>query len=294
MLVVEDLPEFLDRIDRVLQEVDVSPRQILVEAKILEIALNDNESFGIDWSKFFANNGASPSSFGTNGLAFGTSALPSPGLFFNLVNRNVQAYLTALSTEGRVHTLSTPKLLALENQEASTKIGDNIGYRVTTTINNVTTESIQFLETGVILRFQSSVDERGRVVMKIHPEVSSGTVTNGIPSKNTTEVTTQLVAEDGQAILIGGLIKATSSLNHSGVPVLGDVPLFGRLFRNHQMQRRSSETVVLITPHILGPGADALADTDRERVDAAERTFQAFTIRMERKLDWPRADQDAK
>lgn len=290
MLVVEDLPEFLERVDRVLQEVDVAPRQILVEAKILEIALNDDESFGIDWSKFFANNGPA-SSVGTNGLAFGTAALPAQGLFFNLMNKNIQAYLTALSSQGRVHTLSTPKLLALENQEALTKIGDNIGYRVTTTINNVTTESIQFLETGVILRFQASVDERGRVVMKIHPEVSSGSVANGIPSKNTTEVTTQLVADDGQAIFIGGLIKTSSTFNRAGVPVLGDLPVVGRLFRNRDATHRTAETVVLITPRLVEHSTDTVADIDRERVELADHTLKGWSFRMERRLDWPDADR---
>jgi type II secretory pathway component GspD/PulD (secretin) len=290
MLVVEDLPEFLERVDRVLQEVDVAPRQILVEAKILEIALNDDESFGIDWSKFFASNGPA-SSVGTKGLAFGSASLPTQGLFFNLMNKNIQAYLTALSSQGRVHTLSTPKLLALENQEALTKIGDNIGYRVTTTINNVTTESIQFLETGVILRFQASVDERGRVVMKIHPEVSSGSVANGIPSKNTTEVTTQLVADDGQAIFIGGLIKTSSAFNRAGVPVLGDLPVVGRLFRNRSATHRTAETVVLITPKLVEHSAETVTDVDRDRVELADHTLKGWNFRMERRLDWPDADR---
>jgi type II secretory pathway component GspD/PulD (secretin) len=103
-----------------------------------------------------------------------------------------------------VHTLATPKLLALENQQAITSIGDQTGYKVTTTINQVTTESIQFLESGVILRVTPSIDERGRILMKIHPEVSTASVNNSIPSKNSTQVNTTLIAEDGQSIFIGG------------------------------------------------------------------------------------------
>ncbi|RZJ74978.1 MAG: hypothetical protein EOO45_07050 [Flavobacterium sp.] len=112
----------------------------------------------------------------------------------DLVNGNIEAYLSALSNKGRVHTLATPRLLALEDQEASTNVGDQLGYRLTTTINNVTSESIEFLDTGVILRVTPSVDADGRIMMKIRPEVSSGSVSAGIPSKKTTEVNTQLVA----------------------------------------------------------------------------------------------------
>ena len=102
---------------------------------------------------------------------------------------------------GRVRTLSTPKLLALEHEEAEVIIGDRIGYRVTTTINQVTTESIEFLESGIILNVQPYVDRNGRIMMDIHPEVSTGTITNdGMPNQTTTEVTTQLLADDGQTI----------------------------------------------------------------------------------------------
>jgi len=103
-----------------------------------------------------------------------------------------------------VRTLSTPKLLALENQEAVVKIGDNIGYKVTTTIKLVTSETIQFLETGTILRVTPSVNEQGQVLLKIHPEIGSGSLQLGVPSKRTTEVSSELLAEDGQAVFIGG------------------------------------------------------------------------------------------
>ena len=249
MIVVEDLPDFVERIRKLLAEIDVQPRQILIEAKILEITLDRNESFGIDWSKIFSASGNS--AFGTRGL---TS--PPPGFFFSLVNDNVNLYLTALTSKGRVQALSTPKLLALENQEASTVIGDRTGYKVTTTINQITTESIQFLETGVILKVTPSVDEQNRILLKIHPEVSSASIApSGIPSKKSTEVTTQLLAEDGQAIFIGGLIKRNSDYRRSGVPLLSDIPMLGAAFSSTTDTLSNTETVILITPHIVKQAA---------------------------------------
>ncbi len=168
-----------------------------------------------------------------------------------------------MSNKGRVRTLATPKLLTLENQEATTNIGDKLGYRVTTTINNVTTETIQFLETGVILRVTPSVDTDGRIALRVRPEVSSGTLLGGIPSKKTTEVNTQLVAENGQSILIGGLIKASSGKRRTGVPLLADVPGLGKLFSNTEETGSSTETIVLITPRIVPTRAVGPRRADR-------------------------------
>src|ERR1043166_302437 len=251
MLVIEDLPDFQQRIGQILREVDQEPKQILIEAKILEITLDETESFGVDWKKIFSADGFN--NVGTQGLA----APGTPGLFFNFVNQNISLFLSALNSKGRVNTLSTPKLMALENQEASVTIGDRIGYKVTTTINLVTQESIQFLETGVILRVTPSVDHQGRILMRIHPEVSSGSISAGVPSKKSTEVTTNLLAEDGQSILIGGLIKKSTNVAKNGVPVLGDVPLIGWLFGNKDQGVHTSETVVLITPRIIRQPTDS-------------------------------------
>ncbi len=280
-LVVEDLPDFLERMQRLLAEIDTEPKQIMIEAKILEIALDNSEVFGIDWSKIFSANGVSRG--GTTGLAPRNIS----GLFFNLVNKNLEVFLSALSSKGRVHTLSTPKLLALENQEASTVIGDRVGYKVTTTINQVTTESIQFLETGVILKVTPSVDQQGRVMLRIHPEVSSASIAAGIPSKKSTEVTTQLLCEDGQSIFIGGLIKNASGKRRTGVPLLGDLPGLGYLFSNVEETGGTTETVVVITPHIVKQASDTISASQLQRlgVDAQPATQNSLTL--ERTLSWP-------
>ena len=152
-------------------------------------------------------------------------------------------------------------------------IGDRIGYKVTTTINLVTSETIQFLETGVILRVTPSVDERGRILMRIHPEISTGSITDGIPSKKSTEVTTQLLAQDGQSILIGGLMQHSASRQRSGVPVLGALPVVGVLFANKDETARSTETVVMITPRVVHQPEDTVIAGERDSVRRVEERF---------------------
>lgn len=287
LVVIEDTVESHERVARLLKEIDVEPKQIMIEAKILEITLDESDSFGLDWSRIFSDNGTNR--FGIQGLA----ARNTPGFFFNIVNRNIEAYLSALNSKGRVHTLSTPKLLALEHQEAHVVIGERIGYKVTTTINLVTSETVQFLETGVILRVTPSVDDHGRVLMKIHPEVSSGSISNGVPSKKSTEVTTQLVANDGQSVLIGGLIKGTANQRRSGIPLLGNVPVIGWLLSNNEENKLTSETVVLITPHLVKRPSDALPPPDEEKVRRMERGFLKQNVELNSPDDL-RSDADLK
>ncbi len=267
MVVVEDTPAFVERTAKLLLELDAQPKQILIEAKVLEVTLDDGEIYGVDWSHIFG----STTTIGTNGLATG-NAVNGPrqaGFFFGLANKNLELFLEAQSTRNRVKTLSTPKLLAMENQEARVSIGDSTGFKVTTTINQVTTESIQFLESGVILRVTPSVDQQGKILLKVHPEVSSASLNAGIPSKKSTEVTTELLSEDGQAVFIGGLIKKISRKDKTGVPILGDIPGVGRLFSSTTESVNNTETVIIITPRII-QNASATNDLSAEKTEQIE------------------------
>lgn len=249
MLVVQDKPSYVDQIGYLLEELDKPPRQIMIQAKILQISLTDEEKFGIDWKRFFSKDGK-----GTVGTNFGLSPLDAlgAGLFFRLANSDVEVRLDALKGRNRISTLSSPKLLALEDREAAVIIGDRKGYKVTTTINLVTTESIQFLESGVILKVKPSVDRQGRVRLQIHPEVSKGTLTaQGIPQQDTSEVTTEMLVESGQTVFIAGLITNDDSDGRQSVPVLGDIPLIGNLFTNSSKLDVNKETIVLISPEIV-------------------------------------------
>jgi type II secretory pathway component GspD/PulD (secretin) len=285
LIVVEDLPGFAERIARLLEELDVPPKQVMIEAKILEIALDDSERFGIDWKRLFGSPAGTPGSFGTSGFAFGNAAAPGQGFFFSILDQNLEVFLSALAVKGRVRTLATPKLLALENQEAKAVIGDSTGYKVTTTINLVTSETVQFLESGVILKVTPSVDQRGRVLMRIHPEVSSATLASGIPSKKSTEVTTEMVSEDGQSIFIGGLIKSGSFRERQRVPILGDLPVIGVLFSNNVESATSTETIVIITPYVIAEPkqADRFSEEKARLIEQSSDLILEHQIELERR-----------
>ena len=280
---VQDTPEFLRRTKALVKMLDKQPTQILIAAKILEVTLTDEDSYGLDWSKLFDSDGGG-GSFGTQGL--GDSS--SPGLFFSYTNADVVATLDALTSQGRVRTLSSPKLLAVEGEESSVIIGDRRGYSVLTTINQVTTESIEFLESGVILRVVPSVDADGQVMMEIHPEVSTGTIDpiSGIPSQTTTEVTTRMIVPDGKTIFVAGLIKHRIEESKRGVPVIGRIPVLGRLFSNRENVKTNTETIVLITPTILDTNT-ALVDEHTIRIIKGiedEQTLETDSLNEEMEL----------
>lgn len=297
MVVVEDLPAYVERSARLLAEIDRQPFQVLIEAKVLEIVLDDGEIFGVDWSKVFGSSAADATSgrLGTTGLSQG-SATGGPklgGFFFSIVNNKLNAFLEAQASRSRVRTISSPKLLAVENQEAKTVIGNSTGYKVTTTINQVTTESIQFLESGVILRVTPSVDQQGRILLKVHPEVSTATVTGGIPSKKSTEVTTEFLCEDGQSIFIGGLLKRASSTETTGVPGLSELPVLGRLFSTTAESVTNAETVVVISPRIVRD----VRDLERLGSDLSGQTERSTQLMLDHRLRMdpktPTRDPDA-
>ncbi len=282
IVLVEDTPEFLRRTAKLIQEIDRQPKQILIEAKILEVTLTDEDSYGVDWSRFFDSDGGS-GSFGTQNLGDSSSS----GLFFDLSTPDIAAQLNALTSQGRVRTLSTPKLLALEKQESSVIIGDRRGYSVTTTINQVTTESIEFLESGVILRVTATVDADGKIMMIIHPEVSTGVIDpiTGIPSQSTTEVSTRMIVGDGETVFVGGLIKHRIDESKQGVPIISKIPGIGRLFSNRQKLNTNTETVVLIKPTIVGNDGIQIAKQTRDKIDSIESRQDLETRDLDEEMD---------
>jgi type II secretory pathway component GspD/PulD (secretin) len=193
--------------------------------------------------------------------------------------------LSALEQDGRIRTLSSPKLLALENEEASVIVGDRRGYSVTTTINQVTTESIEFLESGVILRVTPHVDADGRIMMDIHPEVSTGVVdASGIPSQATTEVTTRLLVDSGQTIFVGGLIKQTVTENRNGIPFLGRIPGLGLLFSSREVTSINTETIVVITPRVVGQTVGPWSTERQSEVDRRDVLLKQNAMDIEKEM----------
>ena len=148
----------------------------------------------------------------------------------------------------------------------------------------MTTESVEFLESGVILRVMASVDRHGRILLEIHPEVSTGTINDGLPSQTTAEVTTKLLADDGQKVFIGGLIKDRMTQSRSGARFLRKIPIIGFLFSKYQDVTVASETVVLISAHVMEEGRQSVSREKIQHFPAAERALRERRQDIEREF----------
>jgi type IV pilus assembly protein PilQ len=259
-LLVSDTTEVVEKTARLLQSLDGKPRQVLIEAKILEVTLDRNSTFGINWDLLFGQNGLGGRLGNILTQGFATSpAAGAPGLFFSVVDKDFGVLLSALQERGDVNTLANPKVLTLDGKEAEILIGAKLGFRVTTTTQTATLESIQFLNVGTQLVIRPSISDDGYILMHVHPKVSDGVIQAGLPSETTTEATTSVLVKDGTTIIIGGLIREREEETINQVPGLGSLPLVGAFFRSRKETKKKTEIAVLITPYVVPEPSTAVA-----------------------------------
>ncbi|MGD2095273.1 MAG: secretin N-terminal domain-containing protein, partial [Phycisphaerales bacterium] len=311
-IVIMDYPENIAEAERMLKELDVRPKQVLVEATILSATLNEGMEMGVDLNfaagvsltGTTASGGTQDSVLGgvlegsqTAGLnplqQVGALSAGSPietagftnvggsGLRIGISSGDFRAFITALETVTDTTILANPKILAVNKQLGQVYIGTKIGYTSQTTQTQTsTTQQVDFLDTGTKLTFRPYIGNDGYIRMDIHPKDSSGTLkANNIPDEQSTELATNIMVRDGQTIVIGGLFRDVVVTSRRQIPLLGDLPLIGALFRSTTDTNQRQEVIVLLTPHII----DEPEDTNSQaRVDDVRR--KRFGARDE--LQW--------
>lgn len=245
-------------IERTVAELDRPKKQVMVEAAIIEVSLDDKTTVGIDWATLLQKTDYALS-LETAGFAADPSLLEDPtGLFGEsnfLVGKSdytVDVMIEALQSVTDSKVLSHPKIIGINNEAAELIVGKKLGFRVTTTTETGTLESVEFLEVGTQLKFTPQITDSEQIVMSIHPEVSDGTISeDGLPNETTTEITTQVRVTNGQTIILGGLIRERLEVITEQVPLLGDLPVIGPLFRRNTDTIIRSEILVLMNPRII-------------------------------------------
>lgn len=262
---------------RLIQTLDTVPVQVLLEATIAEVTLNDELNFGLRW---FFESGKFKGTFSdaTNGAVASTF----PGLSFMFQGANAGVALNALASLTAVNVVSSPSLLVLDNQEARLQIGDEVPIatqqvRDTSDPAAPVVNTISFRDTGIILTVKPRVSRSGQVILDIEQEVSSvsNTTTSGIDSPTISQrrIETNVVVSDGQTIALGGLIEESRNKNNTKVPGLGDVPGVGALFRSRGDTIAKTELLVLITPRVIRDGHESKSITAelRDRITGADK-----------------------
>lgn len=287
-IVVSDYPEKIAKAEEVLEILDVRPNQVLVEATILSAVLSEDMELGFDWNFMggFELDGypAIDNSPGTPIEITGFASL-TDGLRIGIRSGDVYGFINALETVTDVTVLATPKILAVNKQEGSVLIGQNVGYRSSTTIGQggtATEGEVKFLETGTQLVFRPYIGNDGYIRMEIYPKDSSAELDDdGVPQETTTELKTNILVKDGETVVIGGLFRDIITTTRSQVPLLGDIPLIGLAFRGTSDTTQRQEVIIMLTPHIITDTAqldgNARADDVSRKTDGAKDSLNMFS-----------------
>ncbi len=249
MLVVEDMPEAIERIAEYLAQIDQPPRQVLIEAHLLQIALSEEERHGVNL-RALTRVQNSEVTVVTKGMA---DEGATQGLAFRINGQDLGAVLELIRTQTNSRTLASPKLTVVNNQQAKLQIGQRLSYQVATTTQTTTIQSVQFLEVGIVLTVQPTIADDGQILMSVLPKVSGGRInqTSGLPEEETTEVSTTVLLPDGGGMIIGGLIKEEDSNSLAVIPGLWRIPLLGKLFERKADTNRRNEIIVALVAHVV-------------------------------------------
>ena len=276
-IVIHDFPENIAKVEEIINLLDIRPKQVLIEAAILSATLTEDMQFGIDWNtlKGTAISGltgitqGAPHYFKSAGTSAKVESALTGGMTVGLAIDDIAAFIRAVEEVTDVTLLANPKILTVNKQLGQVYIGNKLGYRegsVETAAGGTQEGAVKFLDTGVKLSFRPYIGNDGYIRMDIHPKDSSGSVPSGIPQETSAELVTNIIVKDGQTIVIGGLFRDKITNVKTQVPLLGDLPILGALFKGTADQTERQEVIVLLTPYIIEEPSEAQGQTGAEDI----------------------------
>ncbi|HDN85839.1 MAG TPA: type II secretion system protein GspD [Candidatus Omnitrophica bacterium] len=284
-ILVIDYPENLRRIEEYLKMVDTPPKQVLIEARVVEVKLQKENALGINWQAFAKKNGFELGQFkiasSTSGpleqqIPYKSTNYP-PGstsaedpFTITIFDDNINIVLKALASSFDTNILSAPRVTTVNNRPAEIKIIEKLPWAEPEVDMNefgiAVSWNINFEEVGISLKVTPTITDDGKISMEIHPEVSEKvddyqlTVVQGsteipytVPVIDTRTADTKVVIGNGQTLIIGGLIKEKTTSGVSKVPFLGDIPGLGWFFKSKKDTKDKTELLIFVSPTIITP-----------------------------------------
>ena len=321
-VVVTDLPQKMRQIEELIAEYDEKDLQVLIEAKIVQVALNDNFSMGINWN-LVLNKVWVDRIFNTDTMDLALSSVFStlseigrtdtdpfdsstrsghPGgrmlVSGTLASgHDFDTIIEALKVAGETNLLSSPRILALNNEKASIKVGTREAFVTNTVVqstsSSTTAENVTFVDVGILLTVTPTINKNDFITLQIKPEVSnvSRTITtsqgNQVPIVATQEAETVVMVKSGSTVVMGGLIEDQQYKTSSRIPILGSVPILGIPFRTKADRVVKNELVIFLTPYLVSGGLDLKTPSPKmldylEKIDQ-ERQKAADEVEFEKK-----------
>jgi type II secretion system protein D len=267
-LLLSASPRYFDVVATMIQELDQPPPQVLIQVLLAEVTLSDSNDFGIDWNAtgiFGRDVSRFATNFGMQAASLGT------GFGVQITGGDISLFLQALESQGRVELLSRPQILASDNQHAIINIGQRVPFITNSRITEegTTLNTIQYQQIGIILEVTPRINPDGFVKLEVKPEISSLSTSSDIqiiPNVPATIVDnrnaeTTVTVQDGHTIVIGGLIRTTDEKTENKVPILGDIPVLGWLFKASTVKKERKELLIILTPTVLRNVEEADVET---------------------------------
>ncbi|MCA9401107.1 MAG: type II secretion system protein GspD, partial [Candidatus Omnitrophica bacterium] len=291
-LIVRAFPERRKEIESIVKLLDTPTKEVLVDARILQIVMKPEYDVGIDWQLDFRDSNDEnlrKLSFSNFYLGQQNSSISASDSLYNNFGQIAvgdfdqdvfEMRLRSLEAVSDTKILSNPKILVTNKEEAKIHIGDTVPYIISTTSgtgdNAITSEDVRFVDVGLKLNVTPIINDDGMVTMRLRPEISTvvGTISSqggGIPQVNKTEVETTVMVQDGNTIIMGGLKKDDKSHTKKGFPVLMDLPVFGPFFGRQSDEFNETEIVIFITPHVL------YGDEDYNDMKGTIKPFKSYS-----------------
>ncbi len=273
-IVVLATPNEFREIEDVLKRLDITPLQVLIEATIAEVRLDDELRYGVKW---FLESGRA--SFTLSDVATGAVQSTFPGFSFLFAGSKTRVILDALDSVTDINVISSPQLMVLDNHTADLLVGDQVPVATQSAVSVINPDapivnSIEFRDTGVVLRVTPRVNKGGMVNLEIEQEVSDvvPTTTSGIdsPTIRQRRIKSTVAIQSGETVALGGLIRDRRTDVSEGVPFVSHVPVLGALFGSKDNTTEKTELLVLITPRVIHNTEQAREMTNelRNRIDA--------------------------
>ena len=280
-LIISAKPQQLRLIKKIVQQLDVMPLQVLVDATIVAVKLNNDLQYGVKW---LFDNQINDTYSGVGGLASGltgdlissAAAAASGGFSYGFLNSSgsPRLILNALAKKADLNVLSSPSLMVLNNHEASIHVGDKVPFQsgisavgTSSLTGSVPVTNTQQIETGVTLKVTPRVNANGIVIMDIDQKVDDALKNDAgvLPSTPTIlqrQIVSSVAVVSGETVVLGGLIAESNSANNTGIPFLKDIPGIGSLFSSTARNKARDELVVLLTPRVVENKYDARKVTE--------------------------------
>jgi MSHA type pilus biogenesis protein MshL len=283
---VRDYMANVEQVERHLRMIEARVRTgVVIETRILEVTLDDSTKYGIDWaalpdlSSLSLSGSLAGGATAAQGLSTGSTTFR-----LGIAGSKFNAFLDAQAQAGNLNVLSAPKVSTLNNQKAIIRIGrQDVFFRAvvtpaSTTTAAFTTFSPDSVTEGIILSVTPQVGQDGRIMLAIHPTITEKVGEAVAPDRNTApildvrETNTVVTVADGETVFIGGLMQERTQETVDSVPLLGDIPFLGALFRRNVQIKKKTELVILISPRIVRSGEGAeIAAQERERLRNLQR-----------------------